>query len=410
MVPDRDSRILRTLADRYARSSAARTGKSARDHLCDYEELLELADAARGDARIVAERDLADAEHAGLLTIERHRRTARPGRVRFSPTCEDALFAAIGSDSPTRRRARVAQVFADAARADVPANWSDAWVDFCNRHRIAAETGASVHPFSREHPEEAREILILLPRVLAWESESLTRFASTVLCGDSKRLEQLAPKLDVCLRHITNDQIATLADLGILPNERTLLVHGPLRFAFDNGVLDLQVLRHPFRVDHRDIERAILQSGAERCLTVENPAMLHELAKLRSDTVLAGSGSEGGFAHRAVIAFLQRLPATVEIHHFGDSDPAGFDILRDLRERTGRPIRSHLMEFRPDPCSPPLRPDEQRTIERLTISPSLTPHEKSQLTRMRDANQKGRFEQESLGAPPLREWPFYQYS
>ena len=66
------------------------------------------------------------------------------------------------------------------------------------------------------------------------------------------------------------------------------------------------------------------------------------------------------------VELLKKLPSQLEFWHFGDSDQAGFDILRVIREKTGREFRPLHME-----------------IGRIP------------------------FEQESLGRPPLRFWPFY---
>lgn len=128
---------------------------------------------------------------------------------------------------------------------------------------------------------------------------------------------------------------------------------------------------------------------------------------MSSDTILTSSGSEGGFANSAVVTFLLTLPANVELWHFGDSDPKGFDILRDLRERSGREIRSLHMRFRPSgkPRSP-LDGEDLKTIHRLLASEFITAGERAELEKIREADDKGDFEQESLGRPAV-DWPFY---
>lgn len=46
-------------------------------------------------------------------------------------------------------------------------------------------------PFDWE-PSTANAVLLsFLPKLLAWEGDSLVRFASCVLCGDSKLLESI---------------------------------------------------------------------------------------------------------------------------------------------------------------------------------------------------------------------------
>ena len=206
---------------------------------------------------------------------------------------------------------------------------------------------------------------------------------------------------------ITGDDEKSLSDFGIIVNEKTFLLHGHVSLRFEEGDLNLGLLAKPARIGVTDITRSNIITAAARCMTVENAATLHELAKLSSGTILASSGSEGGFANSAVISFLKSIPAGVDIWHFGDSDPKGFDILRDLRERSGRHINSLHMEFRPlDGHVTPLSIDDLKVIRRLLSSSFLTEAEKASLTAISSAGHKGKFEQESLGRP-AGNWPFY---
>lgn len=206
--------VLHTLAARYARSQAGRTGETARDLILDYEDLLAEAHAGQGDARVCAERDLRDAEHDALLEVERHRRTGKPQCVRFPAANEARLFAKLGLPAPAEQRCQLAAVFEEAAErgGTVPEPHRCAWVAFCRDRAAAALSGASLQPLDRENVDEIREVLALLPRLLSWEGESMIRFASQVLCRDSKRLEQLRGKLEGCLERIAE----RASDVGIL--------------------------------------------------------------------------------------------------------------------------------------------------------------------------------------------------
>jgi hypothetical protein len=231
----------------------------------------------------------------------------------------------------------------------------------------------------------------------------LIRFASCVLCGDSKRLEQLAPRLETALAEITGGAGGTLEAHGILRIPRTVLVHGPLRLDFAGGTLNTGLLCAPAWISEADILRAAaVLTAATRCLTVENETTMQELAKRQSGTLLI----QTSYPSSAVIALMARLPAEIECWHFGDSDPWGFAILRDLRQRTRRSIRPLHMTFRPSPAGATLTRDEVRLLTKLLDDPDMAGvhHE---LAAMRDAGHKGAFEQESLGFPRL-EWPFYE--
>ena len=167
--------------------------------------------------------------------------------------------------------------------------------------------------------------------------------------------------------------------------------------------LNFGMLRGPVRLSDTDINHAArIETTAIRCLTVENETSFHELAKLESGELLICTSYPGS----ATVAFLQKLPNTLEFWHFGDSDPEGFDILRDLRERSGRPFRALHMDWRSCAAAEPLKPTERRLIRTLLRSASMQA-ERQSLSQMLDAGTKGKFEQESLGRPQRRNWPFY---
>jgi hypothetical protein len=344
----------------------------------DVEELLRDAGAAEGESRAVAEQQLRDAEQAGILKLEPLDKRDRSSlhQVRFAPADEAKLYERLGQQPPLSVRAALAEQFTIAALTEVPMRWRDDWRKWCERMRAAALAGDSVTPFTRQASHENTDLLALLPKLLAWEGESLVRFASCVLCGSSKTLESLAAKetdgefrdelrgkLGRLLEEITSGRIRALDDLGILPNPRFALIHGPLKLRLDGEWLNLGLLRGAFRLAESDIERATeIVTSARRCLTIENETSFHELAKLQSEELLIQTSYPGS----GTLKLLQRLPVGLEFFHFGDSDEAGFDILRVLRQRSGR-------DFQP------------MHMERGRIQ----------------------FEQESLGRPTQKNWPFY---
>ena len=242
--------------------------------------------------------------------------------------------------------------------------------------RQAALAGSSIAPFDREPTTANTELIAILPKLLAWEGDSLVRFASCVLCGDSRQLEQfsalerdgefsgqLRGKLGRLLDDITGSAIRTLDDVGIIPNPRSVLVHGPLKLRLDGAWLDLGSLRGPFRLSQTDIERAEgIETASSRCLTIENETTFHELAKFQSGELLVCTSYPGS----GTVALLRRLPPNIDCWHFGDSDEAGFEILRVLREKSSR------------------------NFQQLHMQAGKIP-----------------FEQESLGRPTRKTWPFY---
>lgn len=360
------SPILQALARRYEATQVGRTGIGERDLIVDYEQFLAASGFRDGDGRLIAEMDLQAMAKVGVLTLVTHRLdSGLLDRIRFSPGRESELFAAIGEPSPTERRSRLAEQFAQASSKNgVPERWHKSWVMFCEQLREAAQKGSSVAPFERDDLAFNEELLDLLPRLLSWPGESLVRFASYVLCGKSKRLEQLSGRLHQALARLTHGELSSLEDVNIISNPRFALIHGPLRLKLDSEWLDLGRLKGSFRLSQEDLTRAeVIETTARRCVTVENEASFHELAKLRSGELLVQTSFPGS----GTLSLLKRLPPSLEFWHFGDSDEAGFDILHDLRERSGCNFQPLHME-------------------------------------------RGRraFEQEALGRPNLSSWPFYR--
>ena len=370
--------ILQVLAEQFAACQAGRTGAGAHCPTFALKKLLEIAACEEGDARELAEADLKDAERIGILErVPFHKRD--PGhieKIRVPIEKEAALFAAAGLTAPTPQRAALAAQFTAATRADVPPRWRMLWQAWCERQRTAALAGGIIAYFDRQDPAANQILLDLLPKLLSWQGESLVRFASCVLCNDSKTLESLATKdkdgefrdklrgkLGRLLADITGGLIHTLDDLGILPNPRSALIHGPLKLKLAGEWLDVAGCTGRFAWHNRIFERAeAVVTTARRCLTVENETSFHELAKLRSGELLVQTSYPGS----GTLALLKRLPGELEFWHFGDSDEAGFDILRVLREKSGR-------DFQP-----------------LQMRRGRVP-----------------FEQEALGRPELSRWPFY---
>ena len=383
---------LRVLAARYRASKAGRTGASAGDFTLDYKELRQIGGTA---AQIEAEELLrrAAAGSGGLLQLETHPRDASLIHLirLLRDGGEEWLFRQLGEPSPTHERTILAALFDSFLGSNLP----EAWLANLSHQ---ARTGGSIEPFKRDDLEGNRELLTVLSRVLDWKGESLIRFASCVICSDSKKLERLQSRLEAALRQINGK---TLEDLGLLEKPRQVLLHGPLRL---DG-LDLASLRGAVTISETDIHQAqSVTCSAIRILTIENETTFLELVKLnRGDTLLI----QTSYPNRAFPSLLTRLPSDVPCFHFGDTDPAGFDILSNIRERTGRPFQPLHMRFRPRDDAPALTAEETKVLARLLADPSMTDCY-SELHAMREAENRGDFEQESLGRPALEQWPFYE--
>src|SRR5690606_25974832 len=153
------------------------------------------------------------------------------------------LFAQAGLSAPGDERETLAAFFEEAARREVPEPWSDSW---CERfHGLArrAREGGSVQPFQRDQAGVNADPLHALAGVLHWRGEGFIRYASAAICGDSKRLQALEPRLRPALEAITGR--ASLEAFGILRKPRTVAFHGPLRLRSGGESFDFSAFPAP---------------------------------------------------------------------------------------------------------------------------------------------------------------------
>lgn len=404
------TRALPKLAEIYESSAAGRHGGGARDVQPEYEALLDQAGCSEGEARELAEEELRAAAAAGVIALEPvHRRDHRHfAKVRVSPAKEREFYEWIVRESPTARRENWAAIFRAAAVWEVPGKWRAGWADFCARRAEDALCWQNMEPFLVTQMARGKQMLESTARLLAWEGRRLVRYASYEITGDSKRLERWQGSLEMLLDESTGGAVRDFESHGLLPMPRLATLHGPLRI-WKGGrlALDAAQLADAATLSAEDIERDTrIESDATRCLILENKAPFLEIAKHCSGTLLVWSS----FPNAATVALLKRLHAghpALEFFHHGDTDPAGYDILRDLRYQTGIPIRSHHMSHTAFAASEPLTPNEQARLAALLKDPRMSA-EHADVAAMLASGKKGAFEQERHSEPRLRLWPFFE--
>jgi hypothetical protein len=386
------SPVLEALAARYERSHAGRTGLGTLDVQPRLEELLAEANCVEGDARELAERDLRLAVARGLIALEPvHRRdTAHCYKVRLSPAREQEFYAFIEKPSPSALRKQWSELLLATADSPVPSEFESSWRAFCQRRAKSALHWSNMGEFKRAELQAGRELLQIVAHLLAWrQPETFIRAASCRICADSKRLERQRPIIEKLLSDASGGRLCTLSDLQILNTPRHVLVAGPLLLKFPDWILQVGHLRDGTSISDADIERAIVETEAIRCVTIENKTSFHQRALSHPGDLHIHTS----YPNAATLTLLRRLPQTLEFLHYGDADPAGFDILRELRESTKLPFRSVGMDLYPRFKSSQFSDEEIRLLERLSTDSSLLP-EHSTLIALLAAGRKGDFEQE----------------
>jgi hypothetical protein len=407
------SPIFPALARIYEASLAGRTGTGTNDVQPTFAAVCAELERATGRVLEGEAYELAMEElHAAdgkVLNLEWENKRARTTlrKIRLSPAKEREFYAWLGRESPTARREKWTKLFREAAAWEVPERWRGGWTEFCARRAENARCWRAMEPFRVAQMVRGRRMLEFTARLLAWEGRRLVRYASYDLTGDSKRLEKWQGSLEQLLTETTGGAVRDFESHGLLPMPRVATIHGPLRVW--NGAslaLDSAQLADAATLSADDVTRASrIETSATRCLILENKAPFLEIAKVRSGLLLVWSS----FPNAATVALLRRLHAThpaLEFFHHGDTDPAGFDILRDLRQQSGIPIHSHHMRHADDAASIPLTASERTRLAALLDDPRMTA-EHADIGAMIESGRKGDFEQERHREPPLAEWPFF---
>ena len=384
--------ILQALARIYRESANGRKATS-RDYTIDYEKFLRSTKIADGDEREIAERELREAElkSNGLFQVERHSRSGIPERLRL---CGDGgeqwLFQQIGEIWPTEQRAILSKAFRKMAACSVPERWQEAWSAWFHQLCESALRGGSTQPFRRDDPEGNAILKNTISGILHWQGPSLIRYASTAICGDSKQLQKLEPRLRVALVAITGSD--ALEDFGILRKPRSVTFHGPMRIQTDNKETDFSVFAGPVALSETNFTPgSLLTTTAALCLTVENEDTFHELAATNPGVLLILTS----YAGSAVRRLIDLLPPQLRFLHFGDGDPAGVDILRDLRQKSGRDMQPLLI---PGQASHQRRPLAQSQLNRLKrlLDSDLPASSMAQAEALLEHGIPADFEQESI--------------
>lgn len=384
--------ILSHLARIYQNSAHGRR-ESSRDFTIDYEAFLRQAGMADGDAREVAEREmiLLEKSSGGVFSIDRHKRSDLPQRIRLvRDGGEMWLFAQMDATPPSQQRIDLAETFSTIAGQKMPEVWQAGWSKWFHELANAARDGGSVQPFRRDDPAGNQSLVHALSGILHWNSPTLIRYASTAICGDSKQLQRLEPRLRLALQAITGSD--SLETFGILRKPRFVTFHGPLTLNIDNQCTDFGMFPGPVTLAETNFTiQATFSTHARLCLTVENEDTFHELAATNPGVILILT-SYAGAAVRRMIAI---LPPDLTFYHFGDSDPAGADILRDLRDKTGRDIRPLLIPGQHHLARQPLAGTQRQTLHRL-LTTEMPMELRSHVENLLEKGLPDDYEQESV--------------
>lgn len=384
-----------------------RTVPASRGFRIDWNELLNAAGLYSAEERKIALREAETEEMQGHVRLHRHKRRRNIVlKIEVPVASESWLLRFFGTKAPVELQA-ASLVEVDRAARLPHLRFPQLWSDWCRQLRIAFESGKSLRPLDWHSPEVVRALLEMTHAFTSREPKegSLVREVSVDLGLKSKDLEKRRRTLEACLRQMFGREMP-LETFGIVLTDSRADLGGLLTLHFPSGKKQVfDRLRALYTISFADLERAhSATTTASRVLTVENTkTTLRRLIAVdeAQSTLIAGCA----FPSKALIRLLELLPPHLPIHHFGDTDPAGFQILATLREKAPQPVLPFLMRHRPGKAE--LTEYDRGLLPGLLKNPRLADVH-AELEAMRTSGLKGDFEQETLGLPELQGWPFFR--
>ncbi|MES2474870.1 MAG: Wadjet anti-phage system protein JetD domain-containing protein [Verrucomicrobiota bacterium] len=397
------------LAEFYRRWHAARGKRvagSSRPFFLDWVKLLESADFTSAEDQATAAREAEALEKSGHLVLKRHRyRTYLIERVALPLASEPWLIERFGGTASEVLQASSLEIVADFAKRE-HTRFPVEWAVLCEALRVAFSQGRSLRPFGWSHPGTMRHLLEVVRELSEreWPVGTLIRAASVEIGLDSKELERHQRTFESGLTRLFSTEIS-LKTLGLTAGDSHVELHGPVCLHFPDGSIhDFDGLTNVL-ISAADLARcSSISTTAERLLSIENrKTTFRQYAAANQDrrTLITTTS----FPTHAFRVLLEKLPASLPHYHFGDTDPAGWQILLKLREATPRWVEPFRMKFRVHDGSCPLTPYDRQLLPKLLAAPLLD-DVRAELESIMAHQDRGDFEQETLGPPASGGWPF----
>jgi hypothetical protein len=390
----------------------AARGKGVRSYQrafrCGWDDLLDAAAITSAADRAQSVREAEDWEKKGMLCLHRHRHRLYLIETISLPLeaeerwCE-MMGVKLGVHIANELRPLV-EKYAERGHEVFPIEWNT----LCDCILTALKEAKSVAGLEWDKPREVEELLTTAHWLTSRDAsvEIPVRQASVELGFDSKWLEGKRVRMEKLLALMMSAP-SGLEQWGVIPQDYLLEMSGPLCLHFaDGSEVDVDPLQAVVAIASTDIRRAVrISSTAVRVLTVENrKTTFRQLASANRDrtTLLIASS----YPTRALCDLIAKLSPAIPWYHFGDTDPAGWHILSTMRRKSGSAVKPFLMKWRDRDMSMPLSARDQILLEKMINDPTMEDvHE--DLCMIQNSGAKGDYEQESLGPPDLREWPFF---
>jgi hypothetical protein len=374
----------------------------------EWEQLLDDSGVTSAEDVATAEREAAKLHDQNKITLKRHKyRRYRIEGISLPLSSEAWLRSLFSSPVPEDLRQRSLAHVKEAAAKKHPL-FPESWMAWLETIETAFGAGRRIRPLAWQHPDLVHRLLDLTFSLTSrqWPDGTLIREANAELGLDPKQLERSQRIVESCLASMFG-RPTSLGMIGIIGSQPRIEIAGELTLYFSDGrIQQIDELSGSYHLTADLLDSVRANTPAKRILTIENSkTTLRRIASLnRSKETLLLACAYPTEGLRKILAL---LPADLPIYHFGDTDPAGYQILSKLRSAAGRPVTPFLMDRREAAKPVPLSDYDRGILPSLLADPMLE-DVRHHLEAISSSGDKGNFEQETLGRPDLEGWPFYR--
>lgn len=198
--------------------------------------------------------------------------------------------------------------------------------------------------------EETKRVLDIIQLIEKNVTPLYLREFSLQAFNDSKFFEQLEGKIASVFKRFHPefeymDLGEIMAEYNIYHTPNYLYLKGDIRISIGEETLDLSVLKQGIGISGEDIDRVqlVCAERIEKVITIENLTTFFRWNEPNSLIIYLG-----GYHNRSRRILLQEIFSNipkVSYKHFGDIDAGGFEIYRDLCEKTGIPFEMYHMDL-----------------------------------------------------------------
>lgn len=202
-----------------------------------------------------------------------------------------------------------------------------------------------------ENPEQTRQLLDVIQAIEKNDKPLYIREFSIIYFQDSKAFEDIKAKVAHVFRRFkegskTLKDEDLFAEYGIYHTPNYVYFKGDAVLSIGEETVDLSVLKQGIGISGEDIGRIRFcdMTMVKKIVTIENLTTYFRWQEEHSLLIYLG-GYHNSIRSTLLQEIYSRYPEA-EYYHFGDIDAGGFEIYRNLCEKTGIPFQMYKMDLK----------------------------------------------------------------